>query len=78
MYFTPKRFPSLTVYFDYEPGQKETFYDPGYPEEITFTEIEVEGNRLDEELESYLIEEFASDWEIELNELRFERDDYDY
>lgn len=73
-YFTPKRFPSLTVYFDYEPGQTQTFDDPGFAEEIEFTEIEVEGVRLDSELEEHLIEEFADDWQMELNEIRFERD----
>jgi hypothetical protein len=74
MYFTPKRFPSLTVYFGFEPGQRQTFHDPGFPDEYEFTEIEVEGVRLDEELETHLIETFAEDWEIELNEIRFERD----
>jgi hypothetical protein len=73
-YFTPKRFPSLTVYFEFEPGQRQTFHDPGFPDEYEFTEIEVEGVRLDEELETHLIETFAEDWEIELNEIRFERD----
>ena len=69
-YFIPKRFPSLTVYFWAEEGQKQTFNDPGFDDEIEFTKIEVEGFPLDAELESYLIETFAEDWEQELKSLR--------
>ena len=76
-YFTPQKFPSLTVYFYAENGQKQTFHDPGFDDEIEFTKIEINDCRLDTELESYLIEAFAEDWIEELKALKFEGDDYD-
>ena len=66
MHFTPKKFPSLTVYFEYTPEEKQTWDHPGYVEEFEFTEIEVGGTRIDEELESHLIETLAEEWEKEL------------
>ncbi len=76
-YFIPKRFPSLMVYF-WADGQKQTFHDPGFDDEIEFTKIEVDGVPLDDELESYLIETFAEDWAEELKALKFDRGDDDY
>lgn len=68
----------MTVYFNGSRGQEATFDDPGYDDEIEFMKIEVEGNRLDIDLEDHLIDTFGEDWELELNEIRFERgyDDY--
>jgi hypothetical protein len=74
-YFTPKKFPSLTVYYDYEPGQNQTWDDPGCPEEFEFIEIECNGERLDLALEEHLIDTFSEDWEIELQELAFEENE---
>jgi hypothetical protein len=71
-YFTPEQFPCLTVYYDYEPEQKQTWYDPDFPEEFEFIKIICNGKRIGLALEEHLIETFSEAWEIELQELAFE------
>ena len=74
-YFTPEQFPCLTVYYDYEPEQKQTWHEPGYPEEFEFIEIKCNGEMLDRGLTEHLIDTFSEDWEIELTELAFEENE---
>ena len=64
--FVPKKFPSLTVYFNFTPGQMKTFYDPGFEEDIEFIMIECNHYPIDDELESHLIEYFGNAWIKEL------------
>ena len=71
-YFTPRRFPSLEVGYYAEKGQSPTFDDPGYPDEIEFTGIDCNGDRVDPELESHLIETFYEEWEDEIKGLHFD------
>ena len=64
--FVPKKFPSLTVYFNFTPGQMKTFYDPGFEEDIEFIMIECNGYEIDNALESHLIEYFGNAWGKEI------------
>ena len=70
-YFTPRRFPSLTVWFYASPEQKQTFEDPGFPIEIDFGDIEINGESIDDNLYAFLLDALADDWENEIQELRF-------
>lgn len=64
--FVPKKFPSLKVYFKFTPGQMQTFYDPGFDEDIEFIMIECNGYEIDDALEEHLIEYFGDVWEKEI------------
>jgi hypothetical protein len=68
--FTPKLFPEMKVYFDFDKGQEQTWDDPGYPEEFDFTKIEINEIEIGQELFNHLVETFADSWIKELWETK--------
>lgn len=69
-YFNPRRFPSLTVWFH---ASKEDYGNAPY---IEFGDIDVNGEIIDDNLNSFLIESFGDDFEAEIMELRFDEDNF--
>ena len=64
--FYPKNFPELEVYYNYFPGQKQTFEDPGFEPEIEFEEIEIAGHPISDELYHHFVSIFGKAWEREI------------
>ena len=70
-HFTPRRFPSMTVYYYATPEQKQTFNDPGFPMEIEFRDIEINDVFVDDNLANFILDALGEDFESEIQELRF-------
>ena len=64
--FTPKEFPTLTVEFEFTPGEPQTYWEPGVPAEIDFTAIYINGEKLEDALFDFLLDSFGEDWEEDL------------
>lgn len=64
--FTPKEFETVTVDVSFTPGEKQTWANPGYPPEIEFTAIYVNGEKLENKLSELVIETYGDTWEEDL------------
>ena len=64
--FRPKNFPEIEIDYNYIPGQKQTFEDPGFEPEIEFEEIKIAGQPVGDELYHHFVSTFGNAWEREI------------
>ncbi|WP_333664737.1 hypothetical protein [Desulfobacter postgatei] len=64
--FNPKNMPEVTIFFEFFPGQPQTFHQPGYDDEIEIHHLKINGDTVSIDLESFLIEQFGDLWAMEI------------
>jgi hypothetical protein len=63
--YRSKKFPEIELFFGYLPAE----YERGFivnPADVEFHYLEINGDRVSEDLEQHLFEQFGDDWECEI------------
>ena len=64
--YKPNKMKEVSVLFDYQPEEPQTWDDPGCPEDVSITDIHIHGEPISDELAEHLVEKFGDDWQAEI------------
>ena len=69
--YNPVITPEITLVYDYQPVEPQSYYDPGCDENVEISEILIHGQEISGDLEEDLLGLYGDDWEMEiLNEIK--------
>ena len=71
--YTPKNMPEVTILFDFTPGEATTWHNPGWPDKVYITDVQIYGEPVSVDLFKGLMEQFETGWKNEIIENKPER-----